>query len=72
MTSQETHHYRPGDRMRISEEVKTLPPLPGYIGIIKEIIPSYGERTVGYNVTIEDDPRRSRIWYFLHDQLTPA
>jgi hypothetical protein len=72
MTSQQPETYRLGDRVRISEDVKTLPPLPGHTGVVKEIIPSYDERTVGYNVSIDDDPRRSRIWYFLHEQLTPA
>jgi len=72
MTSHEPELYRPGDRVRISQDIQTLPPLPGYTGIVKEVIPGYDDRMVGYNVSIEDDPRRSRIWYFLHDQLTPA
>ena len=64
--------YQLGDRVRVDKGVTTLPALPGYIGVVKEIIPSYADKTIGYNVTLEDDPRPSRVWYFLHEQLTPA
>lgn len=73
MTSPKTaHHYQPGDRVRVSKDVTTLPPLPGHVGIVKEIIASYADNTIGYNISLDDDPRPSRVWFFLQDQLTPA
>ena len=50
----------------------TMPALPAYIGIVKEIIPSYVDKTIGYNLTLEEDPRPGRLWFFLQHQLTPA
>ena len=64
--------YQPGDRLRVDSSVTTMPALPGYTGIVKEVIPSYVDKTIGYNLVIENDPRPSRVWYFLQDQLKPA
>jgi len=49
-----------------------MPALPAYVGIVKEIIPSYVDKTIGYNLTLEADPRPGRLWFFLQHQLTPA
>jgi len=49
-----------------------MPALPAYVGIVKEIIPSYVDKTIGYNLTLEEDPRPGRLWFFLQHQLTPA
>jgi hypothetical protein len=65
-------HYQPGDRVRVDKAVTTMPALPGHVGIVKEVIPSYADETIGYNLTLEDDPRPSRVWFFLQHQLTPA
>jgi len=64
--------FQPGDRVRVDSDVTTTPALPGYIGIVKEVIASYADKTIGYNVSIEDDPRTARIWFFWQDQLRPA
>jgi hypothetical protein len=64
--------YRPGDRVRVDSAVATTPALPGYVGIVKEVVASYADNTIGYNVSLEDDPRSARIWFFLQDQLRPA
>jgi hypothetical protein len=65
-------HYRPGDRVRVDSDVTTTPVLPGHVGIVKEVILDYAADTIGYNISLEDDPRPSRIWYFLQGQLKPA
>jgi hypothetical protein len=65
-------HYQTGDRVRVDQDVTTLPALPGYIGIVKEVIPSYADKTIGYNLTLEGDPRPDRVWFFFQHQLTPA
>ena len=65
-------HYQLGDRVRVDQEVTTLPALPGHVGIVKEVIPSYADNTIGYNLALEGDPRPDRIWFFLQHQLTPA
>jgi hypothetical protein len=65
-------HYQPGDRVRINNDVTTMPALPGYTGIVKEVIPVYADKTTGYNLAVEGDPRPSRTWFLLEHQLTPA
>jgi hypothetical protein len=65
-------HYQPGARVRVDKDVTTLPALPGYIGIVREVIPSYADQTIGYNLAIEGDPRPDRIWFFFQHQLTPV
>lgn len=65
-------HYQPGDRLRVNGDVTTMPALPGYIGIVKEVVHNHADKTIGYNLTLEDDPRTTRVWFFLQDQLKPA
>ena len=65
-------HYQLGDRVRVDQGITTLPALPGYVGIVKEVIPSYADKTIGYNLALEGDPRPDRVWFFLQHQLTPA
>ena len=65
-------HYQLGDRVRVDKDVTTIPALPGYVGIVKEVIPSYADKTIGYNLALDDDPRPARVWFFLQDQLRPA
>jgi hypothetical protein len=65
-------HYQLGDRVRVDKDVTTLPALPGYTGIVKEVIPSYADKTIGYNLSLEGDPRPDRVWFFFQHQLTPA
>ncbi len=73
MASHETApRYQIGARVRVDKDVTTMPALPTYVGIVKEIIPSYVDKTIGYNLTLEDDPRPGRLWFFLQHQLTPA
>jgi hypothetical protein len=64
--------YQLGDRVRVDKDVTTMPALPAYVGIVKEIIPSYMDKTIGYNLTLDDDPRPSRVWFFFQHQLTLA
>ena len=64
--------YQPGDRVRIDSDVTTTPALPGYVRIVKEVIPSYADKTIGYNLALENDPRPSRVWFFFQDQLKSA
>jgi hypothetical protein len=65
-------HYQLGDRVRVDQDVKTLPALPGHVGIVKEVIPSYADKTIGYNLALEGDPRPDRVWFFFQHQLTPV
>jgi len=65
-------HYQPGDRVRVDQDVTTLPALPGRVGIVKEVIPSYADKTIGYNLALEGDPRPDRVWFFFQHQLTPV
>lgn len=65
-------HYQLGDRVRVDQGITTLPALPGYVGIVKEVIPSYADKTIGYNLALEGDPRPDRVWFFFQHQLTPA
>lgn len=64
--------YQPGDRVRVDKDVQTMPPLPGYVGVVKEVIPSYADKSIGYNLTLDDDPRPNRVWFFFQSQLRPA
>lgn len=64
--------YQEGDRVRVDKDVATPTALPGYVGIIKEVVPSYGDNTVGYNISLVDDPRPGRVWFFLQHQLKRA
>jgi hypothetical protein len=65
-------HFRPGDRVQIDPAVTTLPALPGHVGVVKEVIHSYADQMIGYNLTVENDPRPDRIWFLLQHQLTHA
>jgi signal peptidase I len=65
-------HYQHGDRVRVDKAVTTVPALPGYVGIVKEVIPSYADQTIGYNLSLDGDPRPERVWFFFQNQLTPA
>lgn len=67
-----SQRFQPGDRVRIDRHVTTTPALPGSIGIVKEVIFNYGDKTIGYNTAIEADPRPGRVWFFLQNQLKPA
>lgn len=64
--------YQIGDRVRIDKDVTTMPALPAYVGIVKEVIHAYADKTIGYNLTLDDDPRPGRVWFFLQHQLQPA
>ncbi|MFL5806743.1 MAG: hypothetical protein ACJ8CR_34075 [Roseiflexaceae bacterium] len=73
MTSLQTSpNYKPGDRVRVDKDVTTTPSLPGYVGIVREVIPCYADKTVGYNLSLENDPRPDRVWFFFQNQLKPA
>jgi hypothetical protein len=73
MPSQEmSPRYQLGDRIRVHKDVTTMPALPGYVGIVKEVIPSYVDKTIGYNISLVDDPRPGRTWFFFQHQLAPA
>lgn len=71
-THETAPRYQIGARVRVDKDVTTMPALPAYVGIVKEIIPSYVDKTIGYNLTLEADPRPGRLWFFLQHQLTPA
>ena len=64
--------YKIGDRVRIDKAVTTMPALPAYVGVVHDIIPSFVDKTVGYNLILDGDPRPGRVWFFLQNQLTPA
>ena len=64
--------YQIGDRVRVDKNVMTMPALPTYVGVVREVIPSYVDKATGYNLALDDDPRPSRLWFFLQHQLTPA
>jgi hypothetical protein len=63
-------HYQIGDRVCVDKHVTTMPALPSYIGTVKDVILSYTDKTIGYNLTLDNDPRPKRVWYFLQHQLT--
>ena len=65
-------HFQPGDRVRVDSDVTTTPALPGLVGIVKEVVHNYADKTIGYNLSLEDDPRPGRIWFLLQDQLKPV
>ena len=64
--------YQVGDRVQIHSDVTTPLPLPGNVGTVREVVPCYGDNTVGYNVHIDDDARPNRVWFFLEQQVTPV
>ena len=64
--------YQIGARVRVDKDVMTMPALPAYVGIVKEVITSYVDKSTGYNLALEDDPRPSRVWFFFQHQLSPA
>lgn len=73
MASQEmVPRYQIGDRVCVDKSITTMPALPGYVGVVREIILSCVDKTVGYNLLLEGDARPSRVWFFLQNQLTPA
>lgn len=73
MPSQEmSPRYQPGDRVRVDKAVTTIPALPAYVGIVKEVVPSYADKTTGYNLALDNDPRPGRVWFFFQHQLTRA
>jgi hypothetical protein len=45
--------------------------MPSDIGTVREVIPCYGDNTVGYNIQMDSDVRASRVWFFLEHQLLP-
>ena len=55
--------YQPGDRVRVDKAVTTVPAQPGYVGTVREVIPCYADETIGYNVSVEDDPHTERVWF---------
>jgi hypothetical protein len=67
-----TPRFQTGDRVRIDSDVSTTRPLPGHIGIVKEVILNYTDKTIGYTTALEDDTSPGRVWFFLQDQLKPA
>ena len=67
-----TPRFRVGDRVQIDRSIQTMPALPSYAGTIRQIIPSYVDNSIGYNVSLDDDPRPNRLWFFLQAQLSPA
>jgi hypothetical protein len=64
--------YQLGDRVRVSKAVSTTPALPGYVGVVQEVIPCYADQTTGYNLVLDDDPRPGRTWFFFQHQLRRA
>ncbi|MBK9945429.1 MAG: hypothetical protein IPP13_27895 [Kouleothrix sp.] len=64
--------YQVGDRVSIDKSVTTMPALPAYVGVVQNVVPSYVDKTVGYNLALDGDPRPGRLWFFLQNQLTPA
>jgi hypothetical protein len=66
----ESARYQAGDRVRVDKDVTTTSALPGYVGIVQEVILCYADKTIGYNVCLDGDPRPRRTWFFLQQQLT--
>lgn len=67
-----TPSFKIADRVQIDRSIQTMPALPSYVGTIRQIIPSYVDNSIGYNVSLDDDPRPNRLWFFLQAQLSPA
>ena len=63
--------YQTGDRIQVRSDVTTPMPMPGNVGTVREVVPCYGDNTVGYNVKIDGDSRSSRVWFFYQHQLLP-
>lgn len=61
--------YQKNDRVRVSKEAVTSTPMPSYVGTIRDVIPIYGDQTIGYAIVLDDDPRATRTWFFLQNQL---
>ncbi len=64
-----SQRYKKGDRVRIDKDIVTSPPMSAYIGIVKEVVFCYTDKTIGYNIELENDPRPGRVWFFLQHQL---
>jgi hypothetical protein len=64
--------YQVGDRVRVHSDVTTIPALPGFVGTVQEVVPCYADKTIGYNVYLDGDPRPRRSWFFFQHQLTAA
>lgn len=64
-----SQRYQQGDRVRVDKSIVTIPAMPAYTGLVKEVIFCYTDNTIGYNLSLEDDPRPGRVWFFLQHQL---
>jgi hypothetical protein len=64
--------YAIGECVRILKSVTTLPPLPSHVGTVKEVVVCYTDKTVGYALSLTDDPRPERVWFFFQHQLRRA
>lgn len=64
--------YSIGECVRVLKSVTTLPPLPSYVGTVKEVVGCYTDKTVGYTLSLTDDPRPERVWFFFQHQLRRA
>lgn len=62
--------FQIGDHVTIDRSIQTMPALPSYAGTVRQIIPSYVDNSIGYNLSLDDDPRPNRLWFFLQAQLT--
>jgi hypothetical protein len=67
-----SQRYEQGDRVHVDKAIVTIPAMPAYIGLVKEVIFCYTDNTIGYNLSLEDDPRPGRVWFFLQHQLRRA
>lgn len=64
--------YQPGDRVRVRKNVTTPSVRPDDVGVVREVVPCYADKTTGYNLSLDNDPRPSRTWFFFEEQLTAA
>ena len=64
--------YTVGECVRVLKSVTMTPPLPSYVGTVKEVVFNYTDKTIGYTVSLVDDPRPNRIWFFFEHQLRSA
>jgi hypothetical protein len=62
--------YQKGDRLRVNKDVATPTTLPSYVGTVQDVVPCYGDETFGYTMVLDDDPRATRTWFFLQEQLS--